>query len=110
VLGTDGSAAGIASIKRASAPADALIRAAVFWGADMNSPRQRTESFEMIRLITIAALAAAIAAPAFAQEPPRPGRFGAAPRQSGPVTPGTATVPGPTYPNRAKKSLDSANR
>jgi len=112
VLGTDGSAAGIANIKRASALAVPLF-APRFFGEpteDVNSPRQRTESFEMIRLITIAALAAAIAAPAFAQEPPRPGRFGAAPRQSGPVTPGTATVPGPTYPNRAKKSLDSATR
>ena len=33
MLGTDGSAAGIASIKRASALAGALIHAAVFWGA-----------------------------------------------------------------------------
>jgi hypothetical protein len=65
----------------------------------------------MIRIFGIAAVVITVASSAFAQsEPPRPGRFGAAPRQSGPVTPGTATVPGPTFPNRAKKSLDSPNR
>ena len=65
----------------------------------------------MIRVFSMAAVIITMVGAAFAQtEPPRPGHFGAAPRQSGPVTPGTATVPGPTYPNRAKKSLDSPNR
>jgi hypothetical protein len=63
----------------------------------------------MMRVLGLAAVAIVVAAPAFAQiAPPYPGPF-AAPRQSGPVTPGTATVPSPTYPNRAQKSLDSAN-
>ena len=62
----------------------------------------------MIKLLAIAALAAAVAAPAFAQIVPAPWRgFGAAPRQDGPVLHGTATVPGPTFPNRAAKSLDT---
>jgi hypothetical protein len=63
-----------------------------------------------MRVLGIAAVAIVAAAPAFAQIalPEHPGPF-AAPRQSGPVTPGTATVPSPTYPNRAQKSLDSAN-
>ena len=66
----------------------------------------------MTKVFGIAALAIVMAAPAFAQiaQPPTyPGPF-AAPRQSGPVTPGTATVPGPTFPNRAEKALDSPNR
>jgi hypothetical protein len=65
----------------------------------------------MVRLIGIAALAIVAAAPAFAQiaPPPYPGPF-AAPRQSGPVAPGTATVPGPTFPDRAQKALDRPNR
>ena len=65
----------------------------------------------MIKVFAIAALAIVVAAPAFAQIAPTPywGPF-AAPRQSGPVAPGTATVPGPTFPNRAQKSLDSPNR
>jgi hypothetical protein len=64
----------------------------------------------MIKVFGIAALAIVVTAPAFAQIAPTPywGPF-ATPRQSGPVTPGTATVPGPLYPNRAQKSLDSAN-
>ena len=65
----------------------------------------------MTKVFGIAVLAIVVAGPAFAQiaPPPYPGPF-AAPRQSGPVTPGTATVPGPTFPNRAEKALDSPNR
>ena len=65
----------------------------------------------MVKVFCIAALAIVVAAPAFAQIAPPPywGPF-ATPRQSGPVAPGTATVLGPTYPNRAEKSLDSANK
>jgi hypothetical protein len=65
----------------------------------------------MVKVFGIAAIAITMAGPAFAQTVPPPywGPF-AAPRQSGPVAPGTATVPGPTFPNRAEKSLDSSNR
>jgi hypothetical protein len=66
----------------------------------------------MIKILGIAALAIVVTAPAFAQIAPTPywgwGPF-ATPRQSGPVASGTATVPGPRYPNRAQKSLDSAS-
>ena len=78
----------------------------------------------MIKLLTTAALAAAIAAPAFAQAvpsnalvitvpvfvrtvPPPGGVIGAGPRQAGPVVPGTSTVPGPIYPSMVQKSLDT---
>jgi hypothetical protein len=75
----------------------------------------------MIKLITIAALAAAVATPAFAQTvPSNPlvitvpvpvtppgGVIGAGPRQTGPVLPGTSTVPGPVFPSMAQKALDS---
>ena len=80
----------------------------------------------MIKLLTIAALAAVVAAPAFAQTvpstpleitvpvfvqtiPPPGGVIGAGPRQTGPVLPGTSTVPGPVFPSMAQKSLDSAS-
>ena len=80
----------------------------------------------MIKLLTIAALAAAVAAPAFAQtvrskalvirvpvfvqtvRPPG-GVIGAGPRQDGPVLPGTSSVPGPVFPSMAQKSLSSAS-
>ena len=78
----------------------------------------------MIKLLAIAALAAVGAAPAFAQTvpsnalvitvpvfvqtvPPPGGVIGAGPRQTGPVVPGTSTVPGPVFPSMAQKSLDS---
>jgi hypothetical protein len=78
----------------------------------------------MIKLLTIAALAAAVAAPAFAQTlpsnalvitvpvfvqtvPPPGGVIGAGPRQDGPVLPGTSTVAGPVFPSMAQKSLDT---
>jgi len=78
----------------------------------------------MIKLLTIAALAAAIAAPVFAQTvpsnglvitvpvfvqtvPPPGGVIGAGPRQAEPVVPGTSTVPGPVFPSMAQKSLDT---
>jgi hypothetical protein len=75
----------------------------------------------MIKLFTIAALTAAVAAPAFAQTvPSNPlvitvpvpilppgGVIGAGPRQDGPVVPGTSSVPGPVFPSMAQKALDS---
>jgi hypothetical protein len=75
----------------------------------------------MIKLLTIAALAAAAAAPAFAQTVPSSplvitvpvpvllpgGVIGAGPRQDGPVVPGTSSVPGPVFPSMAQKALDS---
>jgi len=62
----------------------------------------------MIKLLTIAALAAAVAAPAFAQTvPPRTGGIGVGPLQNGPVVPGTSSVPGPVFPNMPQKSLDT---
>jgi len=78
----------------------------------------------MLKLLTIAALAAAITAPAFAQTvpsrravivapafahtvPPRTGGIGAGPLQDGPVVPGTSSVPGPVFPNMPQKSLDT---
>jgi len=78
----------------------------------------------MIKLLIIAALGAAVAAPAFAKtirskalvitvpvfvqtvRPPG-GVIGAGPRQDGPVLPGTSTVPGPVFPSMAQKSLSS---
>jgi len=79
----------------------------------------------MIKLLTIAALAAAVAAPVFAQTVPSNaleitvpvyvqtvppgGVIGAGPRQDGPVLPGTSTVPGPVFPSMAQKSLDTAS-
>ena len=75
----------------------------------------------MIKLLTIAALAAAVAAPAFAQTVPSSplvitvpvpvflpgGVIGAGPRQDGPVVPGTSSVPGPVFPSMVQKALDS---
>jgi len=64
----------------------------------------------MIKLLTIAALAAALAAPAFAKtvrSKAHGGVIGAGPRQDGPVLPGTSTVPGPVFPSMAQKSLSS---
>ena len=75
----------------------------------------------MTKLLTIAALAAAVAAPAFAQTVPSSplviavpvpvflpgGVIGAGPRQDGPVVPGTSSVPGPVFPSMAQKALDS---
>jgi hypothetical protein len=77
----------------------------------------------MMKLLSIAALTAAVAAPAFAQTVPsnalvitvpvpvqtvHPGGvIGAGPRQDGPVLPGTSTVPGPIFPSMAQKSLDT---
>jgi len=75
----------------------------------------------MIKLLTIAALTAAVAAPAFAQTvPSNPlvitvpvpvlppgGVIGAGPRQDGPVVPGTSSVPGPIFPSMAQKALDT---
>ena len=77
----------------------------------------------MIKLLTIAALAAAVAGPAFAQTVPSNaleitvpvyvqtvppgGVIGAGPRQDGPVVPGTSSVPGPVFPSMAQKALDS---
>ena len=85
---------------------------------------QRFGVIRMIKLLTIAAVAAAVAAPAFAQTvpprtavivapafaqpvPPSRGGIGAGPRQDGPVVPGTSSVPGPVFPNMPQKSLDS---
>jgi hypothetical protein len=65
----------------------------------------------MIKLFANVALAAVVAAPAFAQTAPPPYWYPyAAPRQSEPAAPGTATVPGPTFPSRAQKALDTANK
>ena len=78
----------------------------------------------MIKLLIIAALAAAVAAPAFAQTVPSNaivitvpvlvqtvprlgGVIGAGPRQDEPVLPGTSVIPGPVFPSMAQKSLDS---
>jgi hypothetical protein len=77
----------------------------------------------MIKLLTIAALAAVVAAPAFAQAVPSNalvitvpvpvpvitpgGVIGAGPLQDGPVVPGTSSVPGPVFPSMAQKALDS---
>jgi len=75
----------------------------------------------MIKLLTTAALVAAVAAPAFAQTAPSNplvitvpvpvlppgGVIGAGPRQDGPVVPGTSSVPGPVFPNMPQKSLDT---
>jgi hypothetical protein len=78
---------------------------------------------QMIKLLTIAALVAAVAAPASAQKrskalvitvpvfvqtvPPPGGVIGAGPRQAAPVVPGTSTVPGPVFPSMVQKSLDT---
>jgi hypothetical protein len=78
----------------------------------------------MIKLLTVAALAAAVAAPAFPQTvpsnapvitvpvfvqtvPPPGGVIGAGPRQNGPVLPGTSSVPGPVFPSMVQKSHDT---
>ena len=80
----------------------------------------------MIKLLIIAALAAAVATPAIAKTvrskalvitvpvfvrtvPPPGGVIGAGPRQDGPVLPGTSTVPGPVFPSMAQKSLSSSS-
>jgi hypothetical protein len=80
----------------------------------------------MIKLLSIAALAASVAASAFAQTvplntvvitapvfvqtvPPYTGDIGAGPLQVEPVLPGTSTVPGTVFPNSAQKSLDTAS-
>ena len=77
----------------------------------------------MIKLLTIAALAAAVAGPAFAQTVPYSpleilvpvpvlppgGVIGAGPRQDGPVVPGTSSVPGPVYPSMVQESLDTSS-
>lgn len=59
----------------------------------------------MFRIIGIAALAAVMAIPAQAQTRRDP--IGATRRQAEPVAPGTSSVPGRAYPNRAQKALES---
>jgi hypothetical protein len=79
----------------------------------------------MIKLLTIAALAALVAAPAFAQTVPLntvvitapvfvqtippAGDIGAGPLLVEPVLPGTSTVPGTVFLNSAQKSLDTTS-
>ena len=66
----------------------------------------------MIKLLVIAALVAAVAAPAFARtvrSKARGGIIGAGPRQDEPVLPGTSTIPGRVFPSMAQKSLSSAS-
>ena len=62
----------------------------------------------MIKLLTIAALVAAVAAPdAFARVRSKWRGFGAAPRQNEPVLPGTANIPGRVFLSKAQKALST---
>ena len=63
----------------------------------------------MIKVLIIAALVAAVAAPASARVRSKWRGFGAAPRQNQPVLPGTSTIPGRVFLSKAQKSLSSSS-